>query len=68
VKDMVLKISDSLHINSTMVRMASMIVSLLVLSAISFKTVEGPARQKLRSLFARLEQRRMIVKQSKIAA
>ena len=68
VKDMVLKISDSLHINSAMVRTASMVVSLLVLSAISFKTVEGPARQKLRSLFARLEERRMIVKQSKIAA
>jgi peptidoglycan/LPS O-acetylase OafA/YrhL len=68
VKDMVLKISDSLHINSAMVRMASMVASLLVLSAISFKTVEGPARQRLRSLFARLEQRRMIGKQSKIAA
>jgi peptidoglycan/LPS O-acetylase OafA/YrhL len=68
VKDMVLKVSDSLHINSAMVRTGSMVVSLLVLSAISFKAVEGPARQKLRSLFARLEQRRTIVKQSKIAA
>jgi peptidoglycan/LPS O-acetylase OafA/YrhL len=68
VKDMVLKISDSWHINSTFIRMGSMVFSLFVLSAISFKSVEGPARHQLRSLFARLEQRRMIVKQSKIAA
>jgi peptidoglycan/LPS O-acetylase OafA/YrhL len=68
VKDIVLKISDSLHINSTMIRMGWMVASLLVLSALSFETVEGPARQNLRSLFARLEQRRMLQKQSKIAA
>jgi peptidoglycan/LPS O-acetylase OafA/YrhL len=68
VKDAVLKIFDSLHIDSAMSRTASMVVCLLVLSAISFKAVEGPARQKIRSLFARLEQRRMIVRQSRIAA
>jgi peptidoglycan/LPS O-acetylase OafA/YrhL len=68
VKDMVLKISDSLHVNSTMVRMGCMVASLFVLSALSFETVEGPTRQKLRYFFARLEQRRMLLKQSKVAA
>jgi peptidoglycan/LPS O-acetylase OafA/YrhL len=68
VKDMVLSISDRLHIQSSTFRTLSVVVFLIALSAISFKMIEGPARHKLRSLFARLEQRRMLVKQSKIAA
>jgi peptidoglycan/LPS O-acetylase OafA/YrhL len=48
--------------------MLAMVVFLIALSAISFKMIEGPARHKLRSLFARLEQRRLLVKQRKIAA
>jgi peptidoglycan/LPS O-acetylase OafA/YrhL len=68
VKDTVLSISDRLHIESSSFRMLSMVVFLIALSAISFKVIEGPARHKLRALFARLEQRRMLGKQSKIAA
>jgi peptidoglycan/LPS O-acetylase OafA/YrhL len=68
VKDLVLSISDRLHIQSGTVRMLAMVVFLIALSAISFKMIEGPARHKLRSLFARLEQRRLLARQRKIAA
>jgi peptidoglycan/LPS O-acetylase OafA/YrhL len=68
VKDMVLSISDRLHIQSGAVRMAIMAVFLMALSAISFKMIEGPARLRLRSVFARLEQRRKLVERTKIAA
>jgi peptidoglycan/LPS O-acetylase OafA/YrhL len=68
VKDMVLHISDRLHIESSGVRMLCMVAFLIAFSAISYKIIEGPARHKLRSFFARLEQRRMLVKQSKMAA
>lgn len=68
VKDMVLNIADRLHIQSGSFRMASMVVFLIALSATSFKMIEGPARHKLRSVFARLEQRRTLARQSKIAA
>jgi peptidoglycan/LPS O-acetylase OafA/YrhL len=68
VKDMVLNISDRWQIQSGAFRMASMVVFLIALSAISFKMIEGPARHKLRSLLARLEQRRTLAKQSKVAA
>ncbi len=68
VKDMVLSGADRLHIQSGAVRMAIMAVFLIALSAISFKMIEGPARLRLRSVFARLEQRRKLVERTKIAA
>jgi peptidoglycan/LPS O-acetylase OafA/YrhL len=68
VKDLVLKIYDSLHISSAAVRTGSMTILLLGLSAASFKLIEGPVSHKLRSSFARLEEKRMIEKDRKIAA
>lgn len=68
VKDMVRIFVDHLHIASVGFRAGFLFALLLLLSAISFKTIEEPARRQLRSMFASLEERRVVEKERQIAA
>jgi peptidoglycan/LPS O-acetylase OafA/YrhL len=68
VKDMVRIFADHLQIASVGFRTGLLFALLLLLSAISFKSIEEPARRRLRSMFAALEERRMVEKERQIAA
>jgi peptidoglycan/LPS O-acetylase OafA/YrhL len=68
VKDMVRIFADQVHIASVGFRTGFLFALLLLLSAISFKIIEEPARRRLRSMFATLEERRIVEKEGQVAA
>jgi peptidoglycan/LPS O-acetylase OafA/YrhL len=68
VKDMVRVFADQLHIGSVGFRTGFLFALLLVLSAISFKSIEEPSRRQLRSMFATREEIRTVGKERQIAA
>jgi peptidoglycan/LPS O-acetylase OafA/YrhL len=58
VKGWVIALADAVGLKSDPARMGLTFATLLLVSFILFKTVEEPARRLLRSVFARMEQRR----------
>jgi peptidoglycan/LPS O-acetylase OafA/YrhL len=66
-KDFAISAASRLHITSVGLRFSATLVILLTLSALAYKLVELPGREKLRALLAGIEKRRLSVPATKQA-